>query len=235
MKIKRLLVIPARSGSKRIKNKNIKLFFGKPIISYPIKEAVKSKLFEKIHVSTDSSKIAKITKKFGAVSEFFRPKKLSRDNVSLFDVLKYVKNQYQIKGVSFDQIWCILPASPLIDSNDIKKIVKFYGNKNKPMIAASPYPAPLNWSFEVKNGKMKNINKNINNSNFNQKKAYYDSGQIYCFNNAYLLKKKFDFKDDILIYTLPLEKSVDIDNNNDFEFAKVLFKGLIRKNKNLIK
>ena len=64
MKIKRLLIIPARSGSKRIKNKNIKNFVGKPIIYYPINTAIKSKLFTKIHVSTDSKKISKLAESF---------------------------------------------------------------------------------------------------------------------------------------------------------------------------
>ena len=67
-------IIPARSGSKRIKNKNIKLFFGKPIITYVIKLLIKSKIFDKIIVSTDSNKIAKICAKSGAEILFKRPK-----------------------------------------------------------------------------------------------------------------------------------------------------------------
>ena len=71
----KICLIPARSGSKRIKNKNIKMFHGKPIIAYAIDNAIKSKLFDKIIVSTDSSKIAKLSKKYGAEIPFLRPKK----------------------------------------------------------------------------------------------------------------------------------------------------------------
>lgn len=226
MQQKRLLIIPARSGSKRIKNKNIKLFNGNPIIFYPIKESLKSKLFKKIHVSTDSNKIANISKKFGASIDFLRPKNLSGDSVSLFQVIKYVVKNYEQSGFKFDEIWCILPSSPLITSNDLKIFAKYYKNKNNPLIVASPYPSPLNWSFEIKNGILKNYNKKMRDTKLIKKKFFYDSGQVYCFNRAYLNKKDFSFKDKISVYPLPLEKSVDIDNIEDWNFAKVLFNGL---------
>ncbi len=225
MKKSRLLIIPARSGSKRIKNKNIKLFNGKPIISYPIKESIKSKLFNKIHVSTDSNKIANISKKYGASIDFLRPKKLSDDNVSLFQVIKYVVRNYEQSGLKFDEIWCILPSSPLLISNDLKIFAKYY-NKINPLIVASPYPSPLNWSFEIKNGFLKNYNKKMRDTKLSKKNFFYDSGQVYCFNRAYLNNKDFSFKDKISVYPLPLEKSVDIDNIEDWNFAEVLFNGL---------
>ena len=230
MEKKRLLIIPARSGSKRIKNKNIKLFSGKPIISYPIKAAIKSKLFKKIHVSTDSIKIANICKKIGVDIDFLRPKKLSGDNVSLFDVLKFVRDKFKLADQIFTEIWCILPASPLLNSNDLKIFAKYYHNKKGPMILGSPYPAPLNWRFEIKNNLLKNPNlKEMRNLKLSKKKFFYDSGQVYCFKNSCLDKQDFNFNDKIFIYQLPLEKSVDIDNIDDWNFAEILFHGLRKK------
>ena len=81
-----ICIIPARSGSKRIKNKNIKLFFGKPIIYYSIKAAIKSKCFSDVFVSTDSIKIKKISEKYGAKVKFLRPK-----NLCLLGVIQYQK------------------------------------------------------------------------------------------------------------------------------------------------
>lgn len=231
MKIKRLLIIPARSGSKRIKNKNIKLFDGKPMISYPIKEAIKSKLFNKIHVSTDSSKIAKISKKYGASIDFLRPKYLAGDKASLFKVIKYVKNNFESSGLHFNEIWCILPSSPLIIAKDLKIFSKHFKKKNQPMILVSPYPSPLNWSFEVKNGVIKKSNKKMRDTRLSKKQFFYDAGQVYCFKNNYLKKKDFSFKDKIFVYKLPLEKSVDIDSIHDWRFAEVLFHGLKKLNK----
>ena len=86
-------IIPARGGSKRIKNKNIKKFAGFPMISHVIKMTVNSGLFSKVIVSTDSKKIAKISKNAGAEVPFLREKKLAGDKVSTFDVLKDVINK----------------------------------------------------------------------------------------------------------------------------------------------
>ena len=77
-----ICIIPARKGSKRIKNKNIKIFFGKPIIYYSIRTAINSKLFNEVHVSTDSKKIQKISIKYGAKSESLRERSLSNDKTT---------------------------------------------------------------------------------------------------------------------------------------------------------
>ena len=95
--IRRLLIIPARAGSKRIKNKNIKLFQNKPVIYYSLNQAKKSKLFKKIHVSTDSKKIKKIVEKLNYKVDFLRPKKLAGDKVSTESVLRYVVDKFQKK------------------------------------------------------------------------------------------------------------------------------------------
>ena len=92
-KLKKIIcIIPARKGSKRIKNKNIINFFGKPLISYSIENALKSNIFEKVIVSTDSKKISNISKKYGADVPFLRPKSLSGNNIIVKDVLIHCLN-----------------------------------------------------------------------------------------------------------------------------------------------
>ena len=85
-----VIIIPARAGSKRIKNKNMKLFFGKPLIYYSIKAALDSKIFDKIHISSDSKKIINYAKKFKINSDFERPKYLSDDRTGIKKVLEFV-------------------------------------------------------------------------------------------------------------------------------------------------
>ena len=82
-----IAVIPARSGSKRIKDKNIKNFLGRPIISYTIKKLIDSRIFDRVYVSTNNKKIANLSTKFGAEVPFLRSKKLGGDNVSTVDVI----------------------------------------------------------------------------------------------------------------------------------------------------
>ena len=92
-------IIPARYGSKRIKKKNIKLFLKKPIISYTIKTALKSKLFSKIIVSTDSKRIADIARKHGATDIVFRPNYLSNDYAGTLEVIQHAINCLEKKKI----------------------------------------------------------------------------------------------------------------------------------------
>ena len=91
--IKRLAIIPARSGSKRIKNKNITNFFGKPLILHSLEVIKKSNFFHKIHISTDSKKIANLGLRLNIKTDFLRPKKYSGDNVSIMETLRFVVNE----------------------------------------------------------------------------------------------------------------------------------------------
>ena len=96
--IKKLLIIPARKNSKRIKNKNIKLFHGKPIISYSIELALKSKMFDTIHISTDNKDIKKISNNYGLTIDFYRQKNLSDDRTGLIEVYSHVVEKYKNIG-----------------------------------------------------------------------------------------------------------------------------------------
>jgi N-acylneuraminate cytidylyltransferase len=107
LKLNRLAIIPARGGSKRIKNKNLVNFDGKPIISYTINNAKKSKLFDKIHISTDSKKILSFSKKLNVHPEFKRPTKLSGDKVILSEILKFVVNEFKKKKYFFIEVWLL--------------------------------------------------------------------------------------------------------------------------------
>ena len=89
-----IAIIPARSGSKRIKNKNIKKFLKKPILYYPIKTAIKSGCFDEVYVSTDSVKIAKLAISYGAKVPYLRSKSLSNDTASTMSVIKNFINLY---------------------------------------------------------------------------------------------------------------------------------------------
>ena len=127
---KRLLIIPARKNSKRIKDKNIKSFHGKAIISYSIELALKSKLFNKIHISTDNKKIKKISNNFGIELDFIRPKRISDDKTGLMEVYYYVVKKYKNMGMIFDEIWFLSACSPLITSKDLQKASKFFNNND---------------------------------------------------------------------------------------------------------
>ena len=103
--MKRLAIIPARGGSKRIKNKNIKNFCGQPIINYIINSAKGSKLFDKIHVSTESSLIKEVVEKNQLSIDFMRPERLSDDFTPLMPVISFVLDTYKTMNIYFDEVW----------------------------------------------------------------------------------------------------------------------------------
>ena len=127
----KIAIIPARAGSIRIKNKNIKLFNGKPAIAWSILAAKKTNLFDRIIVSTDSNKITQIAKKYGAEVPFIRKKILAKNSVTTIKVIKDAIKNIKSKEA---KICCIYPCAPLIKSKDIsnsykklkKKLILFF-------------------------------------------------------------------------------------------------------------
>lgn len=222
-KKKRLLIIPAKGLSKRIKNKNLKLFYGRPIISYSIDLAIKSKLFNKIHISTDSNKIKKISEKKGIVVDFMRPKKLTSDKAGIVEVVKFVYEKFKKMGLDYDEVWSLASCAPLLDVSDLKSVSKLINKRI--MLFVSKFPAPIEWAFKKKDNSILPLNYNLIKKNSQSfKENYYDSGSLIIFPNKFLKKKKLEIKNNLSGYFLPRHKSVDIDNYDDWEFAKKLFR-----------
>jgi CMP-N-acetylneuraminic acid synthetase len=119
-------LIPARQGSERIKNKNIKNFFSHPLLAYAIQSAIKSKLFEKVVVSTDSLKYAKIAKYYGAEVLSLRPKKISSSKSPDYDWINYTIDLYKKKKINFTHFFILRPTNPFRNSNTIKAAWKKY-------------------------------------------------------------------------------------------------------------
>lgn len=128
--MKILAIIPARSGSKGIKDKNIKEICGKPLMAYTIEAAIASKQFEEIMVSTDSEEYASIAKKYGAKVPFLRNEATSSDTASSWDMVKEVLDGYKKQGFTFDSFMLLQPTSPLRTSEDIIGAIKEYHSRD---------------------------------------------------------------------------------------------------------
>ena len=116
-----LALIPARGGSKRIANKNIKSFAGKPIIGWTIEKAFKTKLFKSVIVSTDDKKIAEVSKNFGAEIAYPRPASISDDQSTVVEVVKHCIEELEKSGEHYDYVVLLYATAPLMDENDIIK------------------------------------------------------------------------------------------------------------------
>ena len=233
-KIKVLAIFLARGGSKRIKDKNIISFFGKPIIYYGLDVAKKSKIFSEIYISTDSQKIKRIVEKKGFKVKKLRSKKLAKDNVSSLVVIKSILDDYEKENIYFDCIFNIFPASPLLQSQDLKKALRIFQKKKmkKPLYVFSKYSTPIERSYRTKKNifypsKPKSIMKNSQIF----KESFYESGPFSIFPSKYFKKKNYlkNLSTGILGYKLPNYRSIDIDTKEDLFFAKVLYLGLNNK------
>ena len=138
---KNIAIIPARGGSKRIPKKNIKDFLGKPILAYSIETAIRTNLFERIIVSTDSDEIASVACEYGAETPFIRPDAISDDYTGTHKVIGHAVNWLEHHNTEIDFVCCIYPTAPLIDKNDI---IKGYNlieeGRWDSIIAATNYP-----------------------------------------------------------------------------------------------
>lgn len=224
LKLNRLAIIPARGGSKRIKNKNLVNFDGKPIISYTINNAKKSKLFDKIHISTDSKKILSFSKKLNVHPEFKRPTKLSGDKVILSEILKFVVNEFKKKKVFFNEVWLLYSCSPLISHKDLILASKAFNKTKKkyPMMSIREYDIPIEWAFKKNNNILEPVSKkSLAFRSQDIKKSYHESASFVIFKTSQLFKKS-NFKH--YGYELKKNVAIDIDTEEDLDIAKALHK-----------
>ena len=218
-----IAIIPARIGSKRIKEKNIKNFFGKPIICYSILAAQQTGIFSKIIVTTDSLKIAKIAKKYGA-DIFFRSKKLSKDSTMLspviHDVLK--KNEYS----SEDYVCCIYATAPLINYTDIKKsLLKLKVKKCLACHTVTDYDFPVARSLIFSKSLVQFKYKKFKNTPSQKTpKIVHDAGQFFWLKVNSFLKSINLFPKKTLGYYINRDRSQDIDTMSDWNLALYKYK-----------
>lgn len=223
--MKKIAIIPARGGSKRIPKKNIKLFFGKPVISYAIEIANQSGLFDCIMVSTDDEEIKKISLLNGAEVPFLRSKQNSTDKASTFEVLKEVLNWYEYNGVEFDYACCIYPITPLLNVKYLEKgFKKLVEGKYDSVFPISVFSHPIQRAlFLNKKGKVKLKNKNLFEQNTQDLPLFYhDTGQFYWFNSKSLPKKKL-ITDNSSSIILSKNEYQDVDNEEDWEILKIKY------------
>ena len=229
--MKKICIIPARGGSKRISRKNIKEFYGKPIIAYSIELAIKSDLFDEIIVSTDDFEISNIAKKYGAKVPFMRSKKNSNDTATTSDVLIEVLSKYDENKINFDICCCLYPTTPLLSIQKLKEGLQLLKNENyNSVITALKYGHPIQRAFSINSDKKINLNLNENEFKRTQdfKEFYHDAGQFYWFKKEYFMKKKSLLTGEvgaILVNELEIQ---DIDTINDWSLAELKYK--LKKN-----
>ena len=223
--MKRIAIIPARGGSKRIPRKNLKNFLGKPIIAYSIQAALDSNLFDEVMVSTDDYEIAKIAKQFGATVPFMRSTKNSNDFATTYDVIEEVIKQYKNQDIEFDKICCIYPCAPFIGPEILNKaLVTLEDNKFDSVFPVLQFSFPIQRALKKDNDKLTMIvEENLNIRSQDLEESFHDAGQFYwCITNKILANRKLFTSNTGGILISELEAQ-DIDNDIDWKLAELKY------------
>ncbi len=231
MNKKRLAIITARGGSKRIPYKNIREFCGKPIITYSIEAALQAGVFDEVMVSTDDEKIATIAKEAGAKVPFLRSAETSNDFATTADVILEVLDAYEKVGEEFTSACCIYPTAPFITSEKLKSAVELLENKNYDSVmpvAEFSFPPLRGMIMEEDKVSYKWEEFSMARSQ-DLDKIYHDVGQFYVFDvEKFKEAKKLVTKNTGAIIIDELEMQ-DIDNEVDWKLAELKYQLMLNK------
>ncbi len=227
MNNKTICLIPARAGSKRVKNKNIKKFLGKPFLERVIDTAKKSNLFNELYVSTDSLKIKKLAIKAGAKVPYIRSKELSNDTAIIKSVIddflkKIILSEKKCKKYNIN-LFVLYPTSIFVNKKLLIKCNEML-KKTEYVTTLKKFPHPIQRALTYNKKKLKPINlKHKLMRTQDLEECYYNAGQIDCFKIDSWFKKKMFHKMNAKFILLNEFDSVDIDTPNDLKLAYKIF------------
>ena len=226
-------IIPARSGSKNLKNKNIVLLNKKPLLAHTIDSAFKSKMFEKVLVLTDSQRYANIAKKYGAEIPFLRPKSISKDKSTDNELYVYMLKYFYKNNIDTPNFFAHLsPVVPIRKNKIIEKGIKFFFKKKKndlqTMRSVSEMVQPAYKMMRIVNGKLCSIKKKdfdlnkLNKPRQSYERTYIPNGLIDIISKKNLELNKTTHSKKTIPFLVD-QMYVDIDDKTDLLYAKYLF------------
>ncbi|OEU67721.1 MAG: pseudaminic acid cytidylyltransferase [Desulfobacterales bacterium PC51MH44] len=223
--MKRIAIIPARGGSKRLPRKNIIDFLGKPIIAYTIEAALQTSVFDRVIVSTEDTEIAEVAIRFGAqVSK--RPASLATDASTVVEVCSDLLEREKADGRIYDILCCLYATAPLRTSKDIINTLQLLEDDNcDSAMALTNYHFPPHQALKL--DKFQNLIPvwldMINMKSQEVPDFLVDNGSTYAINVAIFKEKKSFLGDHLKGYIMPRIRSVDIDTQEDLDLAYIFF------------
>jgi N-acylneuraminate cytidylyltransferase len=227
---RRLAVMPARGGSKRIPRKNVAPFAGRPLMLHALEAARRSAMFDTIHVSTEDPAIAAIAAQAGQRPPFLRDPALADDETPLLPVLAWVLSRLAEAGEQFDNVTLVMPTAPLLEPDDLVAAHARFdaGGGSTPVLAVAKFPAPVEWAMRLgPDGRLSPREPGMDQVRSQDlETAWFDTGTFLILPASALAPSA-----PPPVWTaheLPRWKAVDIDTEDDFRLAEILFRGLGR-------
>ncbi len=225
--MKKVAIIPARGGSKRIPRKNIKPFFGQPMIGYSIRAAQTSGLFDSIVVSTDDEEIANVARSFGADIPFMRPADLANDHAGTGAVVVHALQWFAERDMAYDAACCIYATAPLLDPERLKEGWDRLQNKRFAFSVTS-YAFPIQRALKkTADGSVDMFwPENLMKRSQDLEPAYHDAAQFYWGWSDAWVNGETAFSPISAPVILPRTQVIDIDTPEDWEVAEVTYRVL---------
>lgn len=229
--MKKIAIITARGGSKRIPRKNIKEFCGKPILAYSIEAALSSGIFDTVMVSTDDEEIAEAAKRYGAEVPFYRSERTANDFATTNDVLLEVLEEYEKRGERFELACCIYPTAPFVTAQKLKAAVEqLTASDADTLIPVVSFSYPPQRAMIVKEGRLIfEYPQYLDSRSQDLEPHYHDVGQFYVFRTAAFEKNRKLMLGNILPMVIPELEVQDIDNESDWKIAEIKYQAMERK------
>lgn len=221
-----LAVIPARGGSKRIPRKNIKPFFGRPMIAWSIEAAQKSGCFDNIIVSTDDDEIAEIARAYGATVPFKRPRHLADDHTGTTPVIAHAADWHRTQGMALSAVCCIYATAPFVQAGDIRKGFQMLQAEGCDYVfSVTSYPFPIQRSIRITAaGRVEMFYPDqFKTRSQDLEEAYHDAGQFYWGIQDAWIQQRPIFSMNSVPLVLPRYRVQDIDTMEDWERAERMF------------
>ena len=229
--MRNIAVIPARSGSKGLQDKNIRELAGKPLLVYSVEAALTSGIYDTVHVSTDSEEYANIARKAGAEVLFLRSKELASDTATTWDAMRFVLNKYKEMNKVYDTLTVLQPTSPLRASCDILNAHEFFKAKSASFVSSvcEMEHSPLWCNTLPEDLSMADFeNKTVAYLPRQALPTYYrENGAIYIVDVRKLLSSEELYTEGAYAYIMEQNKSIDIDSEVDFRIAELLMKSSV--------
>jgi len=228
---KTIAIITARGGSKRIPHKNIKEFFGQPMIKYAIDAALGSKIFDTVMVSTEDEEIAQIARQYGVEVPFMRSEATSNDFATTLDVLFEVMNQYKKDDIEFDSLCCIYPCVPFLTGDILVKAYNvFTENDIDVLMPVVRFSYPIQRALRINNAGLLEYAhpEYVSSRSQDLEPMYHDVGMFYFYKTNSLSNKS----KKIVHFEIKESEIQDIDTDEDWYNAEMKYRIIreIKKN-----
>jgi pseudaminic acid cytidylyltransferase len=225
----RLAVIPARGGSKRIPRKNIKPFFGKPMMAWSIEAALASGCFDQVIVSTDDLEIAEVARRHGAQVPFMRPPELSDDHTGTTAVVAHAVAWFEAHCQPPAEVCCLYATAPFVSVDDLRRGLALLTETGSDYaFSVTRYASPIQRAIRITPaGRVEMFDPgHFNTRSQDLEEAYHDAGQFYWGRAAAWLERRMIFGANAAPVVLPRHRVQDIDTADDWQRAEYLFRVL---------